>query len=97
MSVVGIVLLICVGAAAQELGTAVLNGDVTDPQGAVVGNARVTARNTATDARRVTTSSNAGLFVFNDLIPGQYEVRVDAQGFTPSDASVRLQVGQLAS
>jgi outer membrane receptor protein involved in Fe transport len=96
ISVVGIVLLISVGAAAQELGTAVLNGDVTDPQGAVVGNARVTARNTATDALRVTMSSHAGLFVFNDLIPGQYEVRVDAQGFAPSDASVRLQVGQQA-
>jgi hypothetical protein len=84
-------------AIAQELGTAVLNGDVTDPQGAVVTKARVSARNTATGVQRTTTTSNAGLFVFNDLTPGSYEVRVEAQGFGPSAASTRLEVGQQAN
>lgn len=87
-------LLLTAGLAAQELGTAILNGDVTDPQGAVVANAQVTAKNTATSVERTTTSSSAGLFVFNDLVPGKYEVRVEAKGFNPSLATVPLQVGQ---
>jgi len=86
--------LLTAGLTAQELGTAILNGDVTDPQGAVVANAQVTAKNTATSVERTTASSSAGLFVFNDLAPGEYEVRVEAKGFTPSLATVPLQVGQ---
>jgi outer membrane receptor protein involved in Fe transport len=83
--------------AAQELGTAVLNGDVTDPEGALVGSAQVSAKNTATGIQRATTTGGAGLFVFNNLPPGQYEVRVEAKGFAPSTATVRLEVGQQAN
>ena len=95
------VLLLCVlalgiTAYAQELGTAVLNGDVVDPQGAVVSAAQVTAQNTATGAKRVSATTKAGLFVFNDLLPGDYEVRVEASGFAPALSSVRLSVGQQA-
>ena len=88
--------LILGGAHAQELGTAILNGKVTDPQGAVVANAQVNARNGATGAQRTTTTGNAGLFILNDLTPGDYEVRVEAKGFLSSVATARLQVGQQA-
>jgi len=81
---------------AQELGTAVLNGDVVDPQGAVVSAAQVTTQNTATGAKRASTTNKAGLFVFNDLLPGEYEVRVEASGFASAISGVRLQVGQQA-
>ncbi len=81
---------------AQDLGSAVLNGDVTDSQGAVVKGARVTARQTSTGVERVTSSSNAGLFVFNDLTPGDYEVKVESAGFGVFKARVRLSVGQQA-
>ena len=90
-------MLCVISTAAQELGTAVLNGDVTDPQNAVVSGARVSARNAATGAKRTTTSSKAGLFVFNNLEPGAYEVEVEASGFAPAQAIVRLQVGQQAN
>jgi outer membrane receptor protein involved in Fe transport len=94
-----ILILVCLtlfaaSLAAQELGTAILNGDVTDPQGAVVGSAQVSAKNTATEVERHTASSTAGLFVFNDLVPGEYEVTVEAKGFAPWAATVRLLVGQ---
>lgn len=82
---------------AQELGTAVLNGDVSDPQGAVVSGAQVSARNVANGATRTTTSSKAGLFVFNDLVPGAYLVKVEAAGFATVEATLRLQVGQQAN
>ena len=85
------------GAHAQELGTAILNGDVTDPQGAVVANAQVNVRNAATGAQRTTTTGSAGLFILNDLTPGVYEVRVEATGFLPSVTTARLQVGQQAN
>src|SRR5215831_5910793 len=81
---------------AQELGTAVLNGDVIDPQGAVVRGANVTAENTATGLRRATTTSNAGLFVLNNLAPGKYEVRVEASGFATYVTQMTLEVGQQA-
>jgi Carboxypeptidase regulatory-like domain/TonB dependent receptor len=84
-------------ASAQELGTAVLNGDVTDPQGAVLSDAQVIARNSATGARRTTTTSKAGLFVLNNLTPGTYEIEVQANGFSPAQALIRLQVGQQAN
>jgi len=86
-----------VGAGAQELGTAVLNGDVSDPQGAVVSGAQVSARNAATGEERTTETSKAGLFVINGLQPGAYEIEVAASGFAPVQAIVRLQVGQQAN
>ena len=90
-------LLLSVVSGAQELGTAVLNGDVTDPQGAVVLGAHVTARSLATGVQRTSVTNHFGLFVFNNLAPGQYEVRVEATGFAPAQATVRLEVGQQAS
>jgi outer membrane receptor protein involved in Fe transport len=90
-------LLLSVVSGAQELGTAVLNGDVTDPQGAVVLGAHVTARSLATGVQRTSVTNHVGLFVFNNLAPGQYEIRVEATGFAPAQATVRLAVGQQAS
>ena len=81
----------------QELGTAVLNGDVTDPQGAIVKGAQVIARRSATGVQRVTTTGNAGLFSFNDLAPGNYTLTVKATGFADFTAPVRLVVGQQAN
>jgi len=81
----------------QELGTAVLNGDVVDPSGAVVSGAQVTAKQVATGLERTATSTNAGLFVFNTLTPGDYEVHVKASGFSESTNRIRLEVGQQAN
>ncbi len=94
---ISIVLLIAAlarSARAQELGTAVLSGDVTDPQGAVVSGASASAEHKATGLRRTTLSGAAGLFVLNNLAPGLYEVRVEASGFAPFVRQVRLEVGQ---
>src|SRR3989442_12333563 len=90
-------LLLSVVSGAQELGTAVLNGDVTDPQGAVVIGAHVIARRLATGVQRTSVTNHVGLFAFNNLAPGPYEVRVEAAGFAPATATVRLEVGQQAS
>lgn len=78
----------------QELGTATLNGDVVDQQGAVVSNAQVTAENTATGIHRSTTTSRVGAFFLNGLNPGEYTVGVVKPGFATVKATVRLAVGQ---
>lgn len=63
-------LVLCaVFARGQGISTAVLNGDVTDPQGAVVTNAEVSATRTATGVTRTTYTTRAGLFVLNGLEP----------------------------
>jgi len=84
------------GASAQQLGTAVLNGSVSDPQGAVVKAAHVTARRSTTGVARTTVTNEEGLFVFNDLAPGAYEVQVEAQGFAVFMGRISLEVGQQA-
>ena len=57
-----------------------ISGTVTDPSGAVVPGATVTI----TDIDRKTTDSvttnESGLFVKDRLLPGHYEVKVEAQG-----------------
>jgi carboxypeptidase family protein/TonB-dependent receptor-like protein len=94
--VLGMIFFLAVSARAQELGTAVLNGDVTDPQGAIVNGAEVVALRTATGVERTTVTNGSGLFVFNDLVPGEYEVRVTTKGFSVFTAQIRMEVGQEA-
>lgn len=89
--------LMATAASAQELGTGVVRGEVSDPQGAVVHGARVTAVQESTGLQRNTTTSAAGLFAVNDLAPGDYRVKVAATGFAGYEAVVRLEVGQQAN
>jgi hypothetical protein len=63
--------------------TGTISGTVRDASGAVIPNAQVSATNTGTNQSRTTASDNAGQFVFPLLPVGNYEVRADAQGFTP--------------
>ncbi|HYA15937.1 MAG TPA: carboxypeptidase-like regulatory domain-containing protein, partial [Bryobacteraceae bacterium] len=58
-----------------------ISGTVTDAAGAVVPNATVTITNKATSTARNLTSNNEGLYNAPALPPGDYEVRVEMQGF----------------
>ena len=79
----------------QQAAKATLTGTVTDPNGAVVPGASVTATQTATGVRRETVSNDEGLYVLTDLAPGEYEVRVEAKGFVIRlVTNLSLQVGQ---
>jgi hypothetical protein len=82
---------------AQELGTGVISGEVSDPQNAVVNNAHVTAVQKTTGLARATTTNASGLFAINDLAPGIYELRVVAPGFADYISPLQLEVGQQAS
>ncbi|MCU1300414.1 MAG: hypothetical protein JWQ87_698 [Candidatus Sulfotelmatobacter sp.] len=97
LSVTFSLILMAAAGVAQELGTGVIRGEVSDPQGAVVHNAEVTALQETTSMQRSTTTTNSGLFAVNDLAPGQYHLKVTAPGFANYEAVVHLEVGQQAS
>jgi hypothetical protein len=59
-----------------------ISGIVTDPSGAVVAGATVTAVETATNTAYKTISSSAGEFAFSNLELGDYVVTVTASGFS---------------
>lgn len=81
----------------QTTSTASLTGTVTDPKGAIVVGARVSARDTATGLVQVRTTSNVGAYTFLSLPPGQYEVTCEAAGLARAVVpSLRLSVGQSA-
>src|SRR4030081_2426991 len=74
------VLLLTSGAIAQ-IQNGQLTGDITDPSGAAIPNAKVTAKNKATDLTVTLDSSQQGHFVANQLPVGTYSVTVTAPNF----------------
>jgi hypothetical protein len=65
--------------AQRDLGTVV--GTVTDPQGAVIANAKVTITEDATALSYDTTTNASGEFIRAALKPGTYTITVEATGF----------------
>ena len=78
--------------------TATLGGTVSDESGAVVPGATVTITSVQTGASRSFKSDAAGSFLFNDLDPGVYDVRVAKEGFKQVEAKgVELHVSDVLS
>jgi hypothetical protein len=74
---------------------ATVSGTVTDPSGAVVANVTVAATNTATGITRNVTSDSAGLYAIANLVPGSYDFKVSATGFSTSvQSGITVTVGQ---
>src|SRR5262249_52791944 len=84
----------CVAVSAQEtVNYASVGGVVTDPAGAVVVGASVTAKQTDTDITSSTATGNDGRFRFPYLRVGAYEVTVHQPGFADATRPVTLTVG----
>src|SRR5262245_2076 len=77
-----LMLLIWAGSAVAQVASGFLVGTITDQTGAVVAGATVTARNKGTGAASTVTTSQDGEYVIAQLSPGDYEVTVEASGFT---------------
>jgi hypothetical protein len=74
---------------------ATITGRVIDPRGASVPNATITATNAETGITRTTTTTSDGLYRFDNLAPGLYNVMLNVSGFNKAEArSVKLQVGE---
>src|SRR5260370_1700337 len=88
-----VVSILLAGQVRAQVAGATLSGTVNDPSGAVVPNAQVSARNTATGVSRATTTDSAGFYSLPNLLPGTYEVTVTATGFsTAVQSNVALAV-----
>src|SRR5258708_20055756 len=87
------VLLISGVVQAQSAASATITGRVTDPQGAVVANATVTATNVSTGVEHTSTTTGSGFYTIPSVPPGAYEVRAAAPGFAKGLSKVELQVG----
>jgi hypothetical protein len=88
-------LLSCASAFAQQT-TGGITGRVTDPQGAAVPGATVTAKSAATGFLRTEVSDAEGLFRLNGLPVGIYDVTAELSGFTTiSRKAIDVNVGQI--
>ena len=77
---------------AQIVG-ATLSGTVADPTGAVIPNAQVVIRNTATGVSTDVRSNGDGFYSAPNLQPGDYVVRTTASGFATMESRITLDVG----
>ena len=74
-----------------------LQGVVRDPTGAVVVGATVTARNLGTNTSKTTMTNDNGGYLILNLVPGDYEVTVEAANFKKTALpDVKVTVGQRA-
>jgi outer membrane receptor protein involved in Fe transport len=78
---------------AQSL-NATLSGIVRDSSGGVLPGVTVTARQTATNQTRETTTDTGGRYTFPDLAIGPQEITATLQGFQQARSTVQLTVGQ---
>src|SRR5438270_9304372 len=84
-------------AALAQQSTATLSGRIVDPNGAVIPGAKVKAKQTATGLERETQTNDEGFFTLTNLVPSDYEVTIEANGFKTKYALATLQVGQVVS
>src|SRR6476646_5673 len=71
-----------------------IQGTVQDPAGAVVLNAKVQLKNTATSVAVATTSDVEGNYRFVSLAPGSYQISVEASGFNTTTVAFTLATSQ---
>ncbi|NYF90494.1 carboxypeptidase regulatory-like domain-containing protein [Tunturiibacter empetritectus] len=96
LSALALVIMTCLPAFAQTI-TGSITGTVTDPTGAVVAGAKVTATNVLTGVATPTVTNPSGIYSLHFLQIGQYKVTVESTSFSPqSTTAFSLEVDQEA-
>src|SRR6266852_1662671 len=89
-----LLVLICAGAptsfAQSDRGT--ITGTVSDPSGAAVVGAKVSAVNTNTGASHETTTTSEGSYTLPELSATPYKISVEAPGFKTTTQAIQLPV-----
>ncbi len=88
--------------------TTSLRGTVTDASGSAIRGAQVTVVNASTNFTRTTETGNDGTYVLPELLPGTYNVAIEAKGFSrheengvslrvelPATLNVQMKVGSI--
>ena len=89
-----ICLLLASVALQAQVGAGSIQGTVTDPTGAVIPNAAVSADNVETGISSRTLSNRAGFFIFPSAQPGKYRVTAESPGMQKWEGQLQLQTGQ---
>lgn len=90
-------LLLCTLPALAQTTTGTIRGTITDPSGAIVPGAKVTAINVATGVQTPAITNQAGEYSIRFLQIGQYKVTVEASGFqTTNFGPFALEIDQVA-
>lgn len=77
---------------------AAISGTIKDQSGAVIEGASVTLTNLDTTVSRSSITNSAGNYVFINVLPGVYSLKVSKPGFsTQTETPVRLEVNQTAN
>jgi outer membrane receptor protein involved in Fe transport len=87
------VLLILPSLLFAQVDTGTLTGTVKDTSGAVVPDAMVTARNTATGTTRSVQTGSDGVYTIPGLSPALYDVTISKTGFADYKAQATITVG----
>jgi hypothetical protein len=96
LSIIPLLLLASLSGVAQTV-TGAIRGIITDPTGAIVPTATVTAINTATGVPTVAKTNQAGEYAIRFLQIGQYKLTVEAPGFTTAKyGPFALEIDQVA-
>jgi hypothetical protein len=78
----GLLLFLAGGSLSAQIGgSGSINGTVTDPTGAVIAGASVTATQVGTNLKVTQTTSGSGTYVLSPLTAGEYIVTIAAPGF----------------
>lgn len=96
------------GGLAQDI-RATLSGQVTDASGSAVPNAKISVINAGTHIASLVTTNDVGRYAVNFLVPGRYQLEVEAKGFRrfvrdnvqlevgdKVGIDIRLQVGEMS-
>jgi outer membrane receptor protein involved in Fe transport len=94
-----LLVLVCLGVVRMEVraqtSTATLHGTISDPSGAVLPGVAVKLESTQTGLQRDTVTNSSGLYVFNFLPAGIYDLTAELSGFkSMRQEAVRLEIGQ---
>ena len=104
-----LVFLVCSTLVQAQTGTSSISATITDRQKRPISGATVTLNNSGTNASRSVQSTENGTYIFDLIIPGDYQVVVEATGFNKNvtdnvqaligkttELSVQLEVGSVS-
>jgi hypothetical protein len=84
------------GFAQTTISTGGIQGTVTDASGAVISGAKVSLTNVGTGEIASANTNSAGAYIFAFLRPGDFVVRIEANGFKTTRLPLTVKVDQMA-
>lgn len=93
-----IMLIVMSAPAFAQTSRGTVTGTVTDPQGAVIQGATAELRNTGTNQARTSTTNESGIYRFDAVDLGIYDLKLSAQGFKAhTSTGIEIQANRIAT